>query len=175
MFSYICWAAPTNTGMGVGVLTFDWEPLKGEFPISLLFFPRLFLYLVVDCFVFRWLWPLYIYCLRSLPIVSLQRWYLVFKVPCWVIFYWILAPIPYTMFPYSSPYQSYFFQALGSRLLLSNKSLPPFFFDKTYNVPHVLLPKDIFNETAYAFIPLYLSTMYAMTYLRKRILNDVEK
>ena len=50
-----------------------------------------------------------------------------------------------------------------------------FFFDKTYNVPHVLLPKDIFNETAYTFIPLYLSTMYAMTYLRKRILNDVEK
>ena len=48
MFSYVCWAAPRNvpvnqlfgvrTGMGMGVLTFDWSqiswigsPLMGEF------------------------------------------------------------------------------------------------------------------------------------------------
>ena len=54
MFSYVCWAAPTNvpvnqlfgvrTGMGMGVLTFDWSqiswigsPLMGEFLVSLVF------------------------------------------------------------------------------------------------------------------------------------------
>ena len=52
MFSYICWAAPRNipvnqmfgvrTGMGMGILTFDWSqitwigsPLMGEFHVSL--------------------------------------------------------------------------------------------------------------------------------------------
>ena len=52
MFSYVCWAAPTNvpinqlfgvrSGMGMGVLTFDWSqiswigsPLMGEFFFSL--------------------------------------------------------------------------------------------------------------------------------------------
>ena len=55
MFSYVCWAAPKNvpvnqlfgvrTGMGMGVLTFDWSqiswigsPLMGEFLGSVLFF-----------------------------------------------------------------------------------------------------------------------------------------
>jgi OPT oligopeptide transporter protein len=56
VFSYICWAAPKNipvnqlfgvrSGMGMGVLTFDWSqiswigsPLMGEFFVSSLFFP----------------------------------------------------------------------------------------------------------------------------------------
>ena len=65
MFSYVCWTVPTNvpvnqlfgvrTGMGMGVLTFDWSqiswigsPLMGEFlflftlpllnPLMILFF-----------------------------------------------------------------------------------------------------------------------------------------
>ena len=54
MFSYVCWAAPKNvpvnqlfgvrTGMGMGVLTFDWSqiswigsPLMGELLIFLLY------------------------------------------------------------------------------------------------------------------------------------------
>ena len=70
MFSYVCWAAPTNvpvnqlfgvrTGMGMGVLTFDWSqiswigsPLMGEFLLSLLVgFPSCCIPLMLndDCF-----------------------------------------------------------------------------------------------------------------------------
>ena len=88
-----------------------------------------------------------------------------------VLFYWILAPILY----YTNV-RSFFYSS--SELISSSPkswdlayfpiySNEPFDrFGKTYNVSHVLLPNDTFNETAYnLYSPLYLSTTYAMTYL----------
>ena len=135
MFSYICWAVPTNvpvnqlfgvhTGMGMGVLTFDWtqiswigSPLMGEFLVPLLFF--------------RWVlcsMALFFFCLRSLAITSLDANVVIFLVPWWaqvhifvgfVMFYWILTPILYytnVRHLILTPINLILSQVLGSRLL----------------------------------------------------------
>jgi OPT oligopeptide transporter protein len=135
--------------MGMGVLMFDWSqiswigsPLMGEFVVSLPFF-------LSSGGVFFWC------VLLSLDAND------GFLVPWWaemhisigfVVFYWILASILYytnvrsffTLLSINLIYP----QVLGSRLLshLLKRTFRPFW--QNYNVSHVLLPNDTFNETA---------------------------
>ena len=154
MFSYVCWAAPTNvpinqlfgvkSRMGMGVLI--GSPLMGEFPVSL---SSLLSRGWVNCA-----------CFGGFVILScrmLMTWWASVH-----IFVGSLHPPCTTPTSVAFPNQSHLLSSPG---ISPTSPSPPFDrFGLAYNISRVLLPDDRFDEAAYyTYSPLYLPATHAMT------------
>jgi hypothetical protein len=157
VFSYVCWVAPKNvpvnqlfgvrSGMGMGVLTFDWSqiswigsPLMGKFLVLYLYSGPC--WLRVFLLFFFWI-PFRSYLLVLNDDILVPWWAELHIFIGFVVFYWILTPILY----YTNVSSTLFFsQSISSSLQSWDLAYFPISangpfdrFGRSYNISRVLL------------------------------------